>query len=159
MLIAVTDLPEPDSPTIANTSPRCDVEETPSTALHVPSSVSKLDLQVADREQHCLVHVIGPSSFGSSASRRPSPTKHEREHGEEDRQAREEEQVRRVGEVAACPRRPSGPTPGVGSCGPTPRNDSAASARITPPTAIVPYTMIGWSAFGRMCRNMIRVRE
>jgi len=38
------------------------------------------------------------------------------------------------------------PHAGVGSCGPTCRNDSAASARITLPTAIVPYTMIGWSA-------------
>ena len=50
------------------------------------------------------------------------------------------------------------PQAGVGGCGPTRGTTSAASARITLPTAIVPYTMIGWSAFGRMCRKMMRVR-
>ena len=51
------------------------------------------------------------------------------------------------------------PHDGVGYTGPTPRNDRAASARITPPTAMVPYTMIGWRALGRMWRNMMRHRE
>ncbi len=39
-VIAVTDLPEPDSPTIATTSPRSTVNETPSTARTTPSSVA-----------------------------------------------------------------------------------------------------------------------
>jgi len=41
IVIAVTDLPEPDSPTMANTSPRCTSKVTPSTARTKPSSVSK----------------------------------------------------------------------------------------------------------------------
>src|SRR4051812_23226055 len=40
-VIAVTDLPEPDSPTIATISPRSISNETPSTARTVPSSVAK----------------------------------------------------------------------------------------------------------------------
>ena len=39
--MAVTDLPEPDSPTIANTSPRLTSNDTPSTAWTTPSSVLK----------------------------------------------------------------------------------------------------------------------
>ena len=42
MLIAVTDLPEPDSPTTAKTSPRLMSKLTPSTALTTPASVLKL---------------------------------------------------------------------------------------------------------------------
>ena len=37
--MAVTDLPEPDSPTIASTSPRLMSNDTPSTAWTKPSSV------------------------------------------------------------------------------------------------------------------------
>ena len=39
-VIAVTDLPDPDSPTIATTSPLLTVNETPSTARTIPSSVA-----------------------------------------------------------------------------------------------------------------------
>src|SRR5436305_11348793 len=41
MVMAVTDLPEPDSPTIATTSPGRTLNVTPSTALTIPSSVAK----------------------------------------------------------------------------------------------------------------------
>ena len=41
MARAVTDLPEPDSPTTANTSPRLMSKEMPSTGLTTPSGVSK----------------------------------------------------------------------------------------------------------------------
>ena len=40
-VIDVTDLPEPDSPTIATTSPGATVNDTPSTAATTPSSVRK----------------------------------------------------------------------------------------------------------------------
>src|ERR1700751_3081520 len=40
-VMAVTDLPEPDSPTMATTSPGRTLNETPSTALTMPSSVAK----------------------------------------------------------------------------------------------------------------------
>jgi hypothetical protein len=41
-VIEVTDLPDPDSPTIATTSPAATLNETPSTARTRPSSVRKL---------------------------------------------------------------------------------------------------------------------
>ena len=41
-VIAVTDLPQPDSPTTASTSPGLTSNETPSTAWTIPSSVRKL---------------------------------------------------------------------------------------------------------------------
>ena len=40
-VIAVTDLPDPDSPTIATTSPGATSKQTPSTACTTPSSVAK----------------------------------------------------------------------------------------------------------------------
>ena len=42
MLMAVTDLPEPDSPTTAKTSPRWTSKDTPSTARTSPSSVGNV---------------------------------------------------------------------------------------------------------------------
>ena len=39
--LAVTDLPEPDSPTMASVLPRSSVKLTPSTALAVPAAVWK----------------------------------------------------------------------------------------------------------------------
>ena len=39
-VIAVTDLPEPDSPTTASTSPAARSNDTPSTACTTPSSVA-----------------------------------------------------------------------------------------------------------------------
>src|SRR5215208_517408 len=41
MVIAVTDFPQPDSPTMLSTSPDSSEKETPSTAWTVPSSVAK----------------------------------------------------------------------------------------------------------------------
>ena len=52
--MAVTDLPEPDSPTMANTSPRATSNDTPSTARTKPSSVVEAGPQVADRQQDVL---------------------------------------------------------------------------------------------------------
>ena len=74
--MAVTDLPEPDSPTIENTSPRCTSKVTPSTARTTPSSV--VNLAWRSRTESSSSREPGVErrhfSFGSSASRRPSPT-------------------------------------------------------------------------------------
>ena len=43
----VTDLPEPDSPTMPSTLPRSTANETPSTAPTTPSSVAKRRAEVA----------------------------------------------------------------------------------------------------------------
>ena len=59
-VIAVTDLPEPDSPTIARTSPGSTVNDTPSTACTTPSSVREGDVQVVDVEQRARVASCQP---------------------------------------------------------------------------------------------------
>ena len=56
MLRLATLLPEPDSPTIPSISPRATSNETPSTALTMPSSVSKWTAQVLDLEQRLGAH-------------------------------------------------------------------------------------------------------
>src|ERR1700690_750771 len=43
------------------------------------------------------------------------------------------------------------PQVGVGGCTPRPRNDSAASSRMNPPTRRLPATRISGSAFGSIC--------
>ncbi len=50
-VIAVTDLPEPDSPTTASTSPAARSNETPSTACTTPSSVAKETRRSVHAEQ------------------------------------------------------------------------------------------------------------
>ena len=54
-VIAVTDLPEPDSPTIASTSPARSWNDTPSTACTSPSSVRKATRRSLDLEQELAV--------------------------------------------------------------------------------------------------------
>ena len=71
-LIAVTDLPQPDSPTIARTSPRRTSNETPSTALTWPSSVWKRTRRSSTVRSGALAHawLVPESSLirGSSAA-------------------------------------------------------------------------------------------
>ena len=68
----VTDLPDPDSPTMPSVSPRARSNDTPSTALTTrPSSskyVRRLRTERSGQRQPFLI-------CGSSASRRPSPRK------------------------------------------------------------------------------------
>ena len=90
----VTDFPEPDSPTMPSTSPASRSRSKPRTAYTGPSSVLKVTLRsrisstrltergvrVAftrrrERVGHRRVDHQTESCFGSSASRRPSPTK------------------------------------------------------------------------------------
>ena len=152
MLIAVTDLPEPDSPTTANTSPRLMSKLTPSTACTVPASVVKLVCRFCTDSSDALVGGRRPGrgdggglGHGASLQLRVERVaqavadEHEGEHGQEDGQCR--------GRTAGAAPMVSEPAPasatirphaGVGGCGPTPRNDSAASDRITPPIDTVP---------------------
>ena len=60
-VIAVTVLPQPDSPTTPRVSPRSMVRSTPSTARTMPSSVSEMRLQPADFEQP-LSHALADAS-------------------------------------------------------------------------------------------------
>ena len=72
---AVTDVPEPDSPTMPRTSPAASVKSTPRTAWTTPSFVGKS----TSRRSTCrrgLGHQARTRLFsGSNASRRPSPTR------------------------------------------------------------------------------------
>ncbi len=62
MVSAVTDLPEPDSPTMANTSPRLMSKEMPSTGLTTPSGVSKWAFRSRIESSASSV-VAGPVTF------------------------------------------------------------------------------------------------
>ena len=88
-VIAVTDLPEPDSPTIATTSPGSTVNVTPSTARTIPSSVANETFRsstVSKRGARLGAH---PSRIrGSSTAYTTSTTAasmHHRERGQDRR--------------------------------------------------------------------------
>ena len=66
-VIEVTDLPEPDSPTIATTSPGSTVKLTPSTARTLPSSVAKVTRRSSTGLSSVLAHA-GNRTRGSSAA-------------------------------------------------------------------------------------------
>ena len=74
-------LPEPDSPTIATVSPRADMRgRCPCTASTVAVERAKAHVQVADASSDAArPSAAAQRSFGSSASRRPSPRKLKRE--------------------------------------------------------------------------------
>ncbi len=60
MVRLVTDLPDPDSPTMPSVLPRARSKERPSTALTVPSSVEKCTFRsLMDRKGCCSVLVTG----------------------------------------------------------------------------------------------------
>ena len=68
---AVTDLPQPDSPTMPSVLPVSTSNEMPSTARTSPSRVEKYVCRSLDLEQRHQVSRVR----GSSASRRPSAMK------------------------------------------------------------------------------------
>src|SRR2546430_726965 len=77
-VITVTDFPEPDSPTIATTSPRSRVNETPSTARTRPSSVANETCRSCTSSSGSVIshhlHVPGP------LAREPYPGVEQRVH-------------------------------------------------------------------------------
>ena len=70
MARAVIDLPQPDSPTSARTSPEATLNDTPATATTGPSSVFSLTV----RSSTCQLR-IHRQPLGSSTSRSPSPSR------------------------------------------------------------------------------------
>ena len=74
MACAVTDLPEPDSPTTQTISPGATANETFSTAFSAVRAVRQADRQALDVEDGLLPCYTRLASFGSSRSRRPSPS-------------------------------------------------------------------------------------
>ena len=58
IVIDVTLLPEPDSPTMPSTLPRSSLNETPSTALHDAVLRREVDVQVVDFEKR-FCHYVG----------------------------------------------------------------------------------------------------
>ena len=69
---AVTLFPQPDSPTRPRVSPGRTSNEMPLTAWTSPRLRLEADAEIVDLEKRAVAHVR-PRSFGSRASRRPSP--------------------------------------------------------------------------------------
>ena len=101
----VTDLPEPDSPTIPRVSARVKVEADVVDGVHDPVVGLELDRQVADR-QHGFGHRQCRDLRVEGVAERVAEEVHG-EHREQEHQAREKHEVelRRGGRVAA--RRPA----------------------------------------------------
>src|SRR5579864_8552244 len=99
MLSAVTDLPQPDSPTMPSVSPGFSSKETPSTALTMPSLVAKTVCRswtssrgAANWTSLLQARVEGVAGGVAEQVRG--------EHGDEDRHAGDDHEVDRVEEVA-----------------------------------------------------------
>ncbi len=76
--IAVTLLPQPDSPTMASVSPACDLEADAVDRAHDPVAGVELRLQILDAQQGLGVRshpYMRRARRGSSASRMPSPSR------------------------------------------------------------------------------------
>ena len=162
-----TDLPEPDSPTMPSTSPRRSV------VAHAAHGRDRRrprcgtsTVQVADLEQRRAG--VGASAsrsgrhgrlrrwtFGSSASRRPSPTRLTASTSTTSKpagnieQPREGERRRRARRRSACRARRR-------AAGRRSRRTTARSRRGSATLTLIVASMISSDAmFGRMCRKMI----
>src|SRR5450631_245054 len=97
----------------------------------------------------------GQTDLGSSASRRPSPSRLElstsRKIARPGRKKKTGSEARNVTESVRML-----PSVGVGAGTPTPRKDRAASALTLVGKISVPYTRIGAHRFGRSSVNQIR---
>ena len=90
---AVTDLPQPDSPTMPSVSPASMWNDTPSTARTTPSGVPKCVCRFVDFQQrHARQSRL--ASRGSSASRSPSPSRFTASTVTREEDRREEHDVR-----------------------------------------------------------------
>ena len=167
---AVTDLPEPDSPSTASVSPASRWYDTPLITRATPSLVrnSTCRSRTSSRWPPGGVAEAGVGPDRVRVGHDVSPQL--RVEGVADRVAEHDEgqhgqrEERRRARSAAwptpacapgrrrcrCPRRWSAPS---GRCR---GSDSVASAAMKEPSAMVSTTMAGASAFGRMCRHMIR---
>ena len=72
---AVMLLPQPDSPTRPNVSPRSMRNETPSTAATWLDRVVEIDAQILDFDQRSSRHMRRLRDCGSRMSRKPSPSR------------------------------------------------------------------------------------
>ena len=93
-------------------------------------------------------------SRGSSASRSPSPSRLKREDGERDRDARDQDDVRRAEQLVALEADHRAPF-GAATSPVTPTNARAAISRTAPPTPSVPATMSGVIELGMIRRTRI----
>ncbi len=77
--LEATDFPDPDSPTMANVSPSCNVKLTPRTAETGPANVSNVIFKLFT--SNIFLIIFSPSPFysprkrGSNASRKPFANK------------------------------------------------------------------------------------
>src|SRR5262249_50842561 len=123
--------------------------------LHEPLVGREGDRQVLDLEQRLAGHARTRVCLGSSASRRPSPTKLTARMmitSTAEGKAKSHHSV----VAAPCPLAIRLPSETAGGWIPRPRNESADSIRIAFATVSVALTTIGPIAFGTMCRKMMR---
>ena len=166
-LRAVTVLPQPDSPTTASVSPRLTDEVDAIDRAHHAVVGLEPGLQIADVQQDFrhrpsqCASMFDPRVRTRQASDHPPRIERvaqavadeiDGQHGKEDRQAGEQRPVRR--DVADSPCASYSIRPQLGTSGgkPRPRKDSVDSAMIAFATSMVPATITGPSALGRMCR-------
>ena len=88
--MAVTDLPDPDSPTIPKISPGRTSNETPSTARTAPASVLNVVLRLRTERMAAVTRSPEPGVEGVA---QPVPDEHEGHDGQENGCGREEQQV------------------------------------------------------------------
>ena len=139
-----TDLPEPDSPTIASTSPRIDRQRTPSTARNGAVPGGEFDGEIADVER------AAPSASPQLRIERIAQAVADQidgEHGDQDGEAgkRHDPGAERRNSRAEASIVPHS---GVGGCAPRPRKPSAAASRMAFETPSVACTMSGARQLG-----------
>ena len=147
MLIAVTDLPHPLSPTIPRVSPRSILKEMPSTDGRTPSSVKKWVFNPSTSSS-AIAYFL---NFGSRASRNPSPRRFSRLTVKKianpgARIIIQEPVVRPVFKI----------WPQLGNViSPSPKKLIVDSVKIADATPKVADTKTGPIAFGRICLKII----
>ena len=152
---AVTLLPEPDSPTMPTTSPASTEKLTSSTACSAAPGAPNSTVRRSTSSNAGDVAVLIVFSFGSSASRRPSPVR---------LKASTVIRIARPGSVTthhalwmnSSALASIEPHSGVGGCAPRPRKPSAAASRIADEKPSVAWTISGAAQFGSTVSNISR---
>ena len=166
----VTDLPEPDSPTIPSTSPGATGSSARARPCTRPSSLGKDTVRsltsstgrrrvASSRRSGSLTDAspccLPPAwTLGSSASRSPSPTKLTASTVTTSSPPGTGTATGRSS-ADRVPAAISVPSETSGGCTPNPKKDRPVSARIAPPTLIVASMISSEAMLGTMCRKMI----
>ena len=122
-----TDLPDPNSPTMASTSPRVDREVDAVDRGEGPGGGVEGDGQVLDLEQR---HRSAPLQLGVERVAQAVADQVDGEHGDQDGEARARSPPTRRRRMNSRASASIVPHSGVGGCAPMPRKPSAAASRM-----------------------------